>query len=127
MLQLGCMKGIGFVVLVSIVTGCGTPTPRALQLTPAPPGDAATVVASEMARARREGRELLVYVGATWCEPCRRFHQAAAAHKLDADFPRLRLLEFDSDRDGERLATAGDGSRLIPVVARPGADRKGGV
>src|SRR2546423_1374611 len=116
------MRRIGWMVLCAIVGGCGTPTPRALQLTPAPPGDAATVVATELAKARREGRELLVDVGATWCEPCRRFHEAAAAHRLDADFPRLRLLEFDSDRDGERLATAGYVSRLIPLFARPGAD-----
>jgi hypothetical protein len=63
-----------------------------------------------------------VYVGAGWCEPCRRFHAAAAEHKLDADFPTLRLLEFDADRDGGRLQAAGYVSRLIPLFVRPAAD-----
>ena len=111
----------------ALVAGCGTPTPpnaapKAVQITPAPEGEAAAVVASELQKAKRDGRQLLVYVGATWCEPCRRFHQAAAEHKLDAAFPTLRLLEFDSDRDGERLATAGYVSRLIPLFARPRDD-----
>ncbi|MDB4968217.1 MAG: hypothetical protein JWN44_3906 [Myxococcales bacterium] len=91
-------------------------------MTPAPAGEAAAVVVTEAAKAKREGRQLLVYVGATWCEPCQRFHQAAAAHKLDADFPSLRLLEFDTDRDGERLAAAGYVSQLIPLFARPRDD-----
>ena len=72
-----CQRSLALVGL-SLLAGCGTPTPKALQLTPAPPGEAAAVVASELTRARREGRELLVYVGATWCEPCQRFHRAAS-------------------------------------------------
>ena len=73
-------------------------------------------------RAARPGRPLLVYVGAPWCEPCRRFHEAAAGGKLDAAFPGLVLLELDADRDGERLKRAGYSSRLIPLFAVPGPD-----
>jgi thiol-disulfide isomerase/thioredoxin len=62
---------------------------------------------------------VLVYVGATWCEPCRDFHQAATAGSLDAALGPLRFLEFDLDRDGERLATAGYRSELVPLFARP--------
>ena len=87
-----------------------------------PTGEVATIVDSEQKRAAREGRKLLVYVGATWCEPCQRFHHAAADGKLDAAFPTLRFVEFDSDRDSERLATAGYVSRFIPLFARPGSD-----
>jgi thiol-disulfide isomerase/thioredoxin len=85
-------------------------------------GDVRTIVKSEAARAKGEGRRLLVYVGASWCEPCQRFHQAAAAGKLDEAFPGLRLLEFDLDRDRERLLQAGYTSKLIPLFAVPNED-----
>jgi hypothetical protein len=65
---------------------------------------------------------LLVYVGATWCEPCQRFHQAAARGELDAMFPGVTLLEFDLDRDRERLLSAGYTSKLIPLFALPAGD-----
>lgn len=105
-----------------LAAGCGVPTPRGIDFVAAPAGDVAPLVVRELARARRERRQLLVYLGATWCEPCRRFHQAASEHKLDRDFPSLRLLEFDDDRDAERLAAAGYAARLIPLFARPGDD-----
>src|SRR5262245_56118912 len=74
-----------------------------VEIVPAPAeGDAATVIAGEVSRAKKDGRDLVVYVGATWCEPCERFHKAAAAGEIDALFPTLRLLEFDRDRDGDR-------------------------
>lgn len=74
---------------------------------------------SELARAAADGRRLLVYVGATWCEPCRRFHDAAKAGQLDADFGDLRLVEFDLDRDRDRLAASGYASQMIPLLALP--------
>lgn len=116
--------------------GCGREDPAARRETaeaakkappvetiPAPEGgDAQEQVRREVARARDEGRTLLVYVGATWCEPCQRFHEAARGGKLDAAFPGLRLLEFDLDRDRERLHAAGYASRMIPLFALPRAD-----
>ena len=101
---------------------CGTERPRGVEMVPAPPGDVPAIVKSAMASAARDHRQLLVYVGATWCEPCRRFHEAAAQHALDRDFPSLRLLEFDDDRDGPRLAAAGYVGHFIPMFVRPGAD-----
>jgi thiol-disulfide isomerase/thioredoxin len=111
-----------------LTVSCGTPTPRSrgVELVPAPAtGDLATLVHGELERAHRDGRELLVYVGASWCEPCRRFHQAAAEHQLDGALPNLRLLEFDEDRDEPRLNAAGYGSRYIPLFARPDGDGRG--
>lgn len=106
-----------------LAAACGTPTPRGLQMVEAPAGgEVAPLVTRELARAHKEGRQLLVYVGATWCEPCRRFHAAAAAGKLNAAFPTLRLLEFDLDRDGARLERAGYRSQFIPLFALPRAD-----
>jgi len=83
-------------------------------------GSVEDVVKSEVARA--EGKRVVVYVGATWCEPCRRFHEAATAGKLDQALPPIRFVEFDLDRDGERLETAGYRSKYIPLFALPGSD-----
>jgi thiol-disulfide isomerase/thioredoxin len=67
-------------------------------------------------------RRVVVYVGASWCEPCQRFHQAAARGELDATFPDLTLLEFDLDRDRERLGLAGYAPKFVPLFALPGLD-----
>jgi hypothetical protein len=94
-----------------------------LQIEEAPPaGDVETLVKDANAKAAAMHRRLLVYEGATWCEPCKRFHKAAAQGDLDAAFPDLNILAFDADRDGERLASAGYVSRLIPLFALPAAD-----
>jgi thiol-disulfide isomerase/thioredoxin len=88
----------------------------------APQGDVAKIVRDELGRAKTEGRQLLVYVGATWCEPCQRFHHAANRGDLDRDFSTLTLLEFDLDRDGERLTASGYRSQYIPLFVLPKND-----
>jgi thiol-disulfide isomerase/thioredoxin len=97
----------------------------AIELIKAPAGEVAPTVQRELERARADGRRLLVYVGASWCEPCQRFHDAAAAGQLDTVFPGLRLLEFDLDRDKEALEKAGYASRMIPLFALPLDDGRG--
>jgi hypothetical protein len=89
---------------------------------PAQAGTAESAVRSALATATTSKRRLVVYVGATWCEPCQRFHQAAARGELDASFPDLTLVEFDQDADGARLAAAGYVSRYIPLFALPSGD-----
>jgi len=91
--------------------------PQRVTFLPAPPGEVPPLVQNELRRGR-----LLVYVGASWCEPCRRFHEAASAGKLDAQLGGLRLLEFDYDRDEPRLRAAGYVSQLIPLFALPAPD-----
>jgi thiol-disulfide isomerase/thioredoxin len=88
----------------------------------APDGDVAPLVRTERARAVIDGRQLVVYVGAVWCEPCQRFHHAVDLGDLDATFPRLTLLEFDNDKDHERLAKAGYVWQYIPLFALPKED-----
>jgi len=89
----------------------------------APDGpDAARLIGVALAKERAEGREMVVYVGAAWCEPCRRFHAAAESGALDAAFPKLSLLEFDMDKDRDRLAAAGYSPRMIPLFAIPNGD-----
>ena len=95
---------------------------RLIEWVPAPDGDVAAVAQAELERAQKDGRALLVYVGATWCEPCSRFHEAAERGEIGPDLPPLRILEFDLDRDADRLAAAGYRSRLIPLFVVPGPD-----
>ena len=103
-----------------------TPRPQHIDLVAAPAdGPVAPYIQAQVARAKAEGRRLLVYVGATWCEPCRRFHDAAQAGQLDDAFGDLRLVEFDLDRDRDRLAADSYHSDLIPLLAMPGPDGKG--
>jgi thiol-disulfide isomerase/thioredoxin len=94
-----------------------------VQLAEAPAsGDVDAVVKDALVKTTAEKRRLVVYVGASWCEPCRRFHEAAARGELDATFPDVDMLVFDLDRDGERLAAAGYVSKYIPLFALPKAD-----
>jgi hypothetical protein len=88
-----------------------------------PPGaDVVSLVRAELSRAKTDGRSLVVYVGATWCEPCQRFHAAVGRGDLDASFPRLRVLGFDAERDRDGLKVGGYTSQLIPLFALPGSD-----
>ena len=110
-------------VLASALSACGTvEPPKKVEWIVAPPGAVAPLVAAEVARADAGHRQLLVYVGATWCEPCRRFHEAVQAGKLDAQLGSLRLVEFDLDRDAARLKDAGYDPKLIPLLALPNSD-----
>jgi len=101
-------------------------SPRAaaqkIEWTLAPDGPVGPLVAAELQQAKAAGRRVLVYVGATWCEPCRHFHDAVKSGVLDAQFGALRIVEFDLDRDGDRLREAGYAPKFIPLLALPGAD-----
>ena len=94
-----------------------------LRLASAPAsGPVAAIVRDALAGARADKRTLVVYVGATWCEPCQRFHDAAQKGELDSSLGELTLLEFDLDRDAERLAASGYASQYIPLFALPRED-----
>lgn len=85
-------------------------------------GVVAGIVKQELDHARARSQDLLVYVSAAWCEPCKHFEDAVAAGSLREAFPRLRLLKFDFDRDEARLAEAGYFSDMIPLFVIPGED-----
>lgn len=89
-------------------------------------GNADAVVRDALHAAQQQQRRLVVYVGATWCEPCQAFHEAVERGELDDALTGVRLLEFDSDRDGERLRSAGYGGRYIPRFVLPQPDGRGG-
>jgi len=114
------------VVPLLVLAACQTSADHGaghLELVDAPAsGPVATIVKAELAHARAAHKTLAVYVGAEWCEPCVRFHHAAATGELDAKFPDLRLLVFDLDRDQLRLDHAGYSSDMIPLFALPNDD-----
>lgn len=85
-------------------------------------GDVMELVLAELDRARADERLLLVYVGASWCEPCQYFHHAVEDGTLDDSLADVRLLEFDLDRDRDRLTAAGYSSRMIPLFVVPAPD-----
>ena len=88
--------------------------------TPEVPAD--IVIHNAVAKASEDGKDLLVYVGASWCAPCVRFKAAAKAGKLNASLPGLRLLVFDADTDTERLERAGYRWTYVPLFVRPGVN-----
>lgn len=87
------------------------------------PASATDSVAALVRRHRPEADAgpLVVYVGAAWCEPCQRFHEAVVRGDLDDELAGVRFLEFDADVDGSRLAEGGYGGRLIPRFVVPDA------
>jgi len=89
-------------------------------------GDVTELVLAELERARADDRLLIVYVGASWCEPCQYFHAAVEDGTLDAELAGVRLLEFDLDRDRDRLLAADYGSRMIPLFVVPRPDGRAG-
>jgi hypothetical protein len=112
------------VLLFALVACQNTASHSAVEIVEAPAGttDVAALVRQTAQRTQAEHRRLLVYVGATWCEPCQQIHAAILAHQLDTTFPDLTLLAFDLDRDGTALEKAGYTSELIPLFAVPGSD-----
>jgi hypothetical protein len=114
--------------LILTLAACSSETrpapPKArLDMRVAPTGeDVAGLVRTELASASRAGKQLVVYVGAPWCEPCTRFHDAAAAGLLDDALGNVRLFEFDLDQDVDALHRAGYRSELIPLFALPNPD-----
>ena len=76
-------------------------------------------VQQHVEEADASGTRVLVYVGATWCEPCQRFHKALESGQLDEDLAGTKFIEFDSDRDGAELRAAGYASKYIPLFSVP--------
>ncbi|RYZ04029.1 MAG: thioredoxin [Myxococcales bacterium] len=76
-------------------------------------------VQQHVEEADASGQRVLVYVGATWCEPCKRFHKALASGQLDESLAGTKFVEFDADRDREELRAAGYASKYIPLFSVP--------
>lgn len=97
-------------------------TERAIEIAAPKDADALTTIRTERLRAKAAGRTLVVFAGASWCEPCRMFHRAVAEGALAKSLAAFTFLEFDADADQERLAAIGYAYKEIPYFALPGAD-----
>ncbi len=131
------MRHLSLAVVVVALLACDSkPTPKAEPATStkssplskprfdkAPAGeDFAAIARARRDAAESAGRRLLVYVGASWCEPCQHFHRAVEAGKLDDAFAGVTFLELDVEADRARLLGAGYASKYIPLFAAPGPD-----
>jgi thiol-disulfide isomerase/thioredoxin len=120
---------LALVLSLVVAVACKGSAPAGVELVDAPAAtaDVAAAVRDAMHAAADRHRRLVVYVGATWCEPCEQFHAAAVAHQLDAEFPDLTLIVFDLDRSGPALERSGYQSELIPLFVVPEPDGRGGT
>lgn len=84
---------------------------------PAPPLE--QFVQQHVEEADASGKRVLVYVGATWCEPCKRFHKALASGELDKELAGTKFIEFDADKDAAELRQAGYVAKYIPLFSVP--------
>jgi thiol:disulfide interchange protein len=84
-----------------------------------PPAPLEQFVQQHVEEADASGKRVLVYVGATWCEPCKRFHKALESGELDEALAGTKFVEFDSDRDAAELRAAGYASKYIPLFSVP--------
>ncbi|CAN5405376.1 hypothetical protein BH09MYX1_BH09MYX1_50110 [soil metagenome] len=96
--------------------------PGKVEVVHADRGTVDTLVKAQVDLAFTKKRQVLVYIGAKWCEPCQRFHRAVESGKLDGTFPFLTLVEFDLDADGKRLEQAGYSTTYIPYFGVPKPD-----
>ena len=76
-------------------------------------------------KSRTEGRKTVVYVGATWCEPCQRFHKALENGELNAQLSNVDFIEFDADSAKAELQASGYWGMYIPLFVKPGPDGRG--
>jgi thiol:disulfide interchange protein len=89
---------------------------------PKPQAPLEQFVQQQVEEAEAAGVRVVVYVGATWCEPCQHFHKALESGKLDAALAGTQFVEFDADRDRDELRAAGYASKYIPLFSVPDPD-----
>lgn len=117
----------GAVVTAAASTGAATPAKtggRIQVVQAAQDSDALSAIRTERLKAKADGRVLVVYVSATWCEPCKKLKEEIEAGRLDDRYGKTTLLAFDADKDLDRLGAAGYTFKFVPYVALPGADGK---
>jgi len=87
-------------------------------------GVVSTIMAAQLERSKAEHRRVLLYAGASWCEPCRFFHEAVDRGELTGKLGALDLVAFDAQVDAERMLLSGYESQFIPLFAVPNPDGK---
>jgi thiol:disulfide interchange protein len=93
-------------------------------ITPPMDGEVSTIMAAQLAKSQAEHRRVLLYAGASWCEPCRYFHEAVDRGELTGKLGALDLVAFDGSVDAERMLLSGYEARFVPLFAVPNPDGK---
>lgn len=117
----GRERPVGMKARVADAGPGGAARSKAVFVSADPDADASSLVRGRRLQAKAEGRLLVVYVGATWCEPCKRFKAEVESGRLDARLGSITFLAFDADKDAERLEAAGYTFSFVPFVALPSA------
>ena len=120
------------------VTAVATPTPTAAgsgtpEAVPAirmfeatEQGDLFATIRAARLRAVEGKRVLVVYVGASWCPPCKRFHEAIQNHSLDEKLAGFDFLYLDMDIVKDKIVETGYASKYIPFFFFFSGDGKRG-
>lgn len=87
-------------------------------------GAVSSIMAAQLTQSRAANRKVLLYAGASWCEPCRNFHEAVDRGELVGQIGAVDLVAFDSQVDAERMLLSGYESQFIPLFALPNPDGK---
>lgn len=85
----------------------------------APQMNVKSTIAQQSAWAVERKLQPVVYVGAKWCEPCKRFKDAVKKKQLNRQLSHLHFIEFDLDIHRDGLQLAGYQSRMIPLFCLP--------
>ena len=85
----------------------------------------AKAVLKETQQAEKDGKQLVVYVGAIWCKPCKDFDAATKQPNFGSELDHIRLMKFDWDRHQTPLHRANYGSQYLPLFVLPGPEGKG--
>jgi thiol:disulfide interchange protein len=119
-------------LVVVLLAGCKAsvsapavdPTATVRFITPPMDGEVSTIMAAQLAKSKAEHRRVLFYAGASWCEPCRYFHEAVDRGELTGKLGALDLVAFDGSVDAERMLLSGYEARFVPLFAVPNPDGK---
>lgn len=95
----------------------GRPSNAPRFVTVAPNGPVEPLIADVLAK--NKDKTVLVYAGASWCEPCQRFHHAVEEGKLDSRLQGFAFIQFDMEADRDRIIEAGYKSVYIPLFYVP--------
>jgi len=126
----GCsmQSAVGILAVLGLLVACEpkpTQAPPEPEIVKAPAGAVQDIVRDALLDAKKDQRRVVVYVGASWCEPCQVFLDGVAAGNLPPSLGNLRLLKFDNDVDDARLKAANFGGQMIPRFVKPAADGTG--
>lgn len=118
-------------IALLLALGCASPPPP--QAAPKPPihtsdlpdgSDVSAGLRGAVGEAERAGLKPVLYLGATWCQPCVAYERALFHPEMVAAHANVLLVKADFDRHGSALEAAGFVASGVPFWCH--LDREGG-